>query len=160
MKLDDAVVRNACLRAAEMLSGIGYTGRFGAFHLLRDLNLQTNTVTAILHNMVAWQISQLDPRWTFHPKGGGTADLTCAEDGGCVQIKVTSGSRILGNRVSKGEGEYVGVLYGTRTTHSLSIEIVEILVGSLRSEDWDRKEGTQYAFLRPEAQAKMRRIYP
>ncbi len=143
-----------------MLSGIGYTGRFGAFHLLRDLNLQTNTVTAILHNMVAWQISQLDPRWTFHPKGGGTADLTCAIDGSFVQIKVTSGTKILGNRVSQGEGEYVGVLYRTRTTENLSVEIGEILVGSLTSSDWDRKEGTQYAFLKPEAQRKMRRIYP
>lgn len=110
--------------------------------------------------MVAWQISQLDPRWRFHPKGGGTADLTCAEDGTCIQIKITSGTKILGNRVSKGEGEYVGVLYRTRTTKNLSIEIAEIPVGSLTSDDWDRKEGTQYAFLKREAQAKMRRIYP
>jgi hypothetical protein len=160
MELDDGVVKKACLRAAEMLSGIGYTGIFGSFHLLRDLNLQTNTVIAILHNMVAWQISQLDPRWIFHPKGGGTPDLTCNDDS-CIQIKATSGKKLLGNRVSKGAGHYVGVRYKRLPGDNLlAIEITEILVGSLESDDWERKEGTQWAVLKREAQAKMRRVYP
>ena len=143
-QVNDEVIREACVRAAEMLSGIGYTGRFGSFHLLRDLNLQTNTVTAILHNMVAWQISQLDPRWKFHPKGGDTADLTC-DDGRCIQVKATSGKKILGNRVSRGAGEYIGVRYKPVQGDELAIHIQEVLVGSLTSEDWDRKEGTQWA---------------
>jgi hypothetical protein len=41
MELEDEVARQACLRAAEMLSGIGYMGKFGSLHLLNDLNLQT-----------------------------------------------------------------------------------------------------------------------
>ena len=69
MSLKPEVVKQTCLRAAEMLSGLGYTGSHGSVHLLR-LKLQSNTVTAILHNMVAWQISRLDKRWVFKPKGG------------------------------------------------------------------------------------------
>lgn len=159
MELDDEVVRQACLNAAEMLSGISYAGKFGSFHLLRDLNLQTNTVTAILHNIVAWQISRLDCRWVFRPKGGRTADLTCG-NGGCIQIKTTSGSKILGNRVSKGAGQYIAVRYELSSNNLLAIDIKEILVGTLASDDWDRREGTQWAILKAEAQAKMRRIYP
>jgi hypothetical protein len=53
--LDPEQVKKACLDAADMISGMGYHGSHGSFHLL-DLNLQANTVTAILHNMIAWQI--------------------------------------------------------------------------------------------------------
>jgi hypothetical protein len=52
-RLDPKTVIEATLRAAEMLTGMGYQGKYGSVHLLR-LNIQTNTLTAILHNMVAW----------------------------------------------------------------------------------------------------------
>jgi hypothetical protein len=100
--LDPEIVKRACFRAAEILSGMGYTGRYGSIHLLR-LNLQTNTITAILHQMVAWQISQLDPTWTFHAPGGRTPDLTDSKGRG-IQVKATSNERIKGNRVSPNEG--------------------------------------------------------
>jgi len=58
-ELRDETVRKAVLRAADILSGMGYTGPHGSIHLL-DLNLQSNTITSILHNMIAWQISKLD----------------------------------------------------------------------------------------------------
>jgi hypothetical protein len=62
MKLDPAVVRKAVFQATEILEGMGYIGKHGSIHLL-DLQLQSNTVTAIPHNMVAWQIAKLDRRW-------------------------------------------------------------------------------------------------
>jgi hypothetical protein len=54
-KLDSKTVIDATLRAAEILTGMGYHGKYGSVHLLR-LNIQTNTLTAILHNMIAWQL--------------------------------------------------------------------------------------------------------
>ena len=109
MSLKSEAVKEACLRAAEILSGMGYIGRHGSVHLLR-LNLQSNTVTAILHNMVAWQISQLDKRWAFKPKGGPTPDLTNPQGEG-VQVKATSDRFIKGNKVSPNEGYYIAVKY-------------------------------------------------
>jgi len=143
------------LRAAEILSGMGYMGRYGSVHLLK-LNLQSNTVTAILHNMVAWQISQLDKGWAFKPKGGPTPDLTSAQGGG-VQIKATSNRHIKGNKVSPNEGYYVAVKY---SREAFSIKINEVLMGELKSDDWDRPEGTQWAILKPKAEARLCRIYP
>lgn len=58
-----------------------------------------NTLSAILHNMIAWQISQLDNRWTFHDKGDPTPDLTTPLGVG-IQVKVTSNKHIKGNKVS------------------------------------------------------------
>ncbi len=66
--LSDETIVKAALNAADILSGMGYTGKHGSIHLLQ-LNLQTNTITAILHNIIAWQINQLDNKWIFKPKG-------------------------------------------------------------------------------------------
>jgi len=157
--LDPAIVIQAALRAAEMLSGMGYHGRYGSVHLL-NLNLQSNTVTAIYHNMIAWQISRLDPRWEFHPKGGATPDLT-SDSGQGVQIKATSNAKVKGNRVSPNEGYYIAVKY-SRVPEAgvMAIQVNEILMGELSRDDWDRREGTQWAILKREAEARMRRIYP
>lgn len=92
-KLDSKTVIDATLRASEILSGMGYHGKYGSVHLLR-LNIQTNTLTAILHNMIAWQISELDNSWTFHMKGGPTPDLTDSLGAG-IQVKVTSNKHII-----------------------------------------------------------------
>lgn len=153
--LKDEVVREAALRAEEILSGMGYHGRFGSIHLLR-LDLQANTITAILHNIVAWQISQLDSRWNFRPKGGPTPDLIDSEGNG-IQIKATSNKYIKGNRVSPNEGFYIAVMYDRK---QFEIEIREILAGELLITDWNRPSGTQWAILKPEAKKKLRRIYP
>lgn len=153
--LDPEHVKKACLDAAAMISGMGYHGPQGSFHLL-DLNLQSNTVTAILHNMIAWRLAQIDPRWTFRPKGGGTPDLT-GEDGGGIQIKVTSDGKVKGNAVSAGSGYYVAVKY-RRKLGTTTIEIVEILAGWLERDDWDRRIGTQWAMLSRDAEARMQRI--
>lgn len=159
MNLKPDVVKDAALRAAEMLSGMGYQGRYGSVHLL-DLNLQSNAVTSIFHNMVAWWISRLDPRWTFHPKGGRTADLT-SRSGTGIQIKATSNAKIKGNKVSPNEGYYVAVKYSRVGDAGVwAIKVREILMGELKSDDWDRREGTQWAILKPEAESRMRRIYP
>jgi hypothetical protein len=155
MPLASELVRKATLRAAEILTGMGYHGRYGSVHLLK-LNLQTNTVTAILHNMIAWQISELNKEWTFKPKGGPTPDLmNSAGDG--VQIKATSNRHIKGNKVSANEGYFVAVKYSRKDFH---IKVNEILMGDLKREDWERPEGTQLAILKPEAEAKLRKIYP
>jgi hypothetical protein len=153
--LSQEVVKTAALRAAEILSGMGYTGKYGSAHLMR-LNLQANTITAILHQMVAWQISQLDPNWIFHPSGGRTPDLTDALGHG-VQIKATSNSKIKGNMVSPNEGYFIIIKY---SREEYSIRIREILMGELGRGDWNRREGTQWAFLKPEAEAKLHRIDP
>jgi hypothetical protein len=100
---------------------------------------------------------RIDPRWTFRPKGGGTPDLTSA-DGGGIQVKVTSDKKIKGNFVSSGSGYYVAVKY-RRKAGSTAVEIAEILVGWLEHDDWDRREGTQWAMLTPKAESRMKRIY-
>jgi len=153
----DIVIR-AAQEAAEIISGMGYTGPYGSIHLL-DLDLQQNTVTAIFHNLVAWRISQLDPRWRFHPKGGSTPDLS-TEMGIGIQIKATSNAKIKGNRVSRNEGYYIAVKYRRQQPPLRAIAVTEILMGELREHDWERREGTQWAFLKPEAERRLRRIYP
>ena len=107
--------------------------------------------------MIAWQISQLDPRWDFHPKGGGTPDLSNAS-GQVIQVKATSNKSIKGNRVSANQGYYIAVKYTKKGP--FSIEIREIRMGELTGEDWHRPSGTQWAILKPEAEERMRRIYP
>jgi hypothetical protein len=154
-KLDPSIVREAALRAAEILSGMGYHGKHGSVHLLR-LNLQTNTLTAILHNMIAWQLSELDNRWTFHVKGGATPDLTDSSGIG-IQVKVTSNKHVKGNRVSANEGFYIAVKY---SREAFAVKIEWILMGELYKNDWDRPPGTQWAILRPEARDRLQRIYP
>jgi len=153
--LSPEVVKEAALRAAEMLAGMGYHGKYGSVHLLR-LNIQTNTLTAILHNMVAWQISELDKRWTFHAKGGPTPDVTDAFGRG-IQVKVTSNKHIKGNQVSPNEGYYIAVKY---TKEAFNIRIDWILMGELYEDDWERPPGTQWAILKPRAKARLQRIYP
>lgn len=150
----DAIVR-ASLAASEIISGMGYTGTHGSIHLLK-LNTQTNTITAILHNLIAWQISTLDSRWTFHPKGGGTPDLT-NDAGQGVQVKVTSDQHIKGNKVSSGNGFYVVICYARS---SFSVTIKWVLSGVLCSDDWNRPTGTQLAILSKEAKMRMKQLYP
>ncbi len=156
--IDPNVVVQAALEAAEIMTGMGYHGQHGSIHLL-DLNLQRNTVTAIFHNLVAWRIGQLDPRWRFHPKGGATPDLSL-EDGRGIQIKTTSNAKIKGNLVSRNEGYYVAIKYELKRTPLRRVVVKEILMGELRQEDWERRVGTQWAFLKKDAEARMRRVYP
>lgn len=155
MSLKPDKVREACIKAAEILSGMGYIGSHGSVHLLK-LDLQSNTVTAILHNMVAWQISQLNSSWSFKPKGGRTPDLT-NPNGESVQIKATSNKHVKGNKVSPNEGYYIIVKY---SRENYTIKINEILMGALKRGDWQRPKGTQWAILKPKAEARLRRIYP
>jgi len=154
-KLDPKIVIDATLRAAEILSGMGYQGKYGSVHLL-SLNIQTNTLTAILHNMIAWQISQLDNKWTFHMKGGPTPDLTDSFGMG-IQVKVTSNKHIKGNQVSPNEGFYIAVRY---TREAYMVKINWILMGELYKGDWERPWGTQWAILKPEARARLAQVYP
>lgn len=152
----DTVIK-AALRAGEILTGMGYHGKYGSIHLL-SLKLQKNTITAILHNMIAWQISEIDKNWTFHSKGGSTPDLTSAEEEG-IQIKATSNKKIKGNKVSANEGYYIAVKYDI-ANGGYNIIIREVLMGELFEDDWERREGTQWAILKPEAEKRLQRIYP
>jgi len=154
-KLDSKIVIDATLRAAEVLTGMGYHGKYGSVHLLR-LNIQTNTLTAILHNMIAWQISELDKKWTFHEKGGATPDLTDSSGIG-IQIKATSNTHIKGNQVSPNEGFFIAVRY---TREAYMIKINWILMGEIYKDDWNRPPGTQWAILKPEARKRLAQVYP
>lgn len=154
-KLDSKIVIDATLRAAEVLAGMGYHGKYGSVHLLR-LNIQTNTLTAILHNMIAWQISELDKKWTFHGKGGATPDLTDSSGIG-IQIKATSNTHIKGNQVSPNEGFFIAVRY---TREAYMIKINWILMGEIYKDDWNRPPGTQWAILKPEARKRLVQVYP
>jgi len=156
-RLKADLVKSAALRAADIIMGMGYTGEYGSIHLL-SLNIQTNTLTAILHNLIAWQISELDTRWKFHPRGGGTPDLT-NEDGEGIQVKVTSDKQVKGNKVSKNEGYYIIVKY-TRDTSTYIVTIKWILEGQLYTSDWNRPDGTQMAILKREAVIRLRQVYP
>lgn len=151
------VVKDACFRAAEILSGMGYIGKYGCIHLLKLL-LQKNTVTAILHNLIGWQISQLDQRWEFKPSGGGTPDLVFRDNAKIgVQIKCSSDKTIKGNRVSTNEGFFILVKY---TIEDFTVSIKEIRMGELSRTDWTKGDKTQYAFLNKEAEERLCRIYP
>jgi hypothetical protein len=52
---------------------------------------------------------------------------------------------------------YITVSYRRK---NFSIEIDKIKMGELKQEDWERREGTQWAFLKPQAEAKLQTIYP
>ena len=154
VNLEPEVAREASFRAAEILSGMGYTGKYGSTHLF-DLGLQANSITAILHNMIGYQVAKIDPGWEFKPKGGKTPDLVKGE--AAVQIKVSSDVRIKGNYVSPGKGYYLAVKY---LREAYAIKIREILMGELEHSDWDRRDGTQFAFLKKEAEVRLQRVYP
>lgn len=156
-RLKTDMVKFAALRAADIIMGMGYNGEYGSMHLLA-LNIQTNTLTAILHNLIAWQISELDPSWKFHPRGGGTPDLT-NEDGGGIQVKVTSDNQVKANKISKNEGYYIIVKY-TRDTSTYTVTIKWILEGQLYTNDWNRPDKTQMAILKREAVIRLRQVYP
>ncbi len=156
--LEDEVVKKAAFRAAEVLAGMGYTGKYGSIHLL-GLNIQTNTITAILHNLLGWQISQLDRQWVFHEKGGATPDLTSPHNEG-IQIKATSDRQVKGNKVSANEGCFITVKYKRKRGEEIGVEIREIRMGRLSSQDWNRPVGTQLAILKPEGERKLRVVYP
>jgi len=137
---------------------MGYIGPHGSIHLL-SLSIQNNTLTAILHNLLGWQVHQLDSRWTFHEKGGATPDLTSPDHGG-IQIKVTSDTKIKGNRVSANEGYFITLKYKRKRGDEIGVEIREIRMGRLSHEDWDRPAGTQWAILTPRGERKLRVVYP
>lgn len=71
---------------------------------------------------------------------------------------LTSNKKIKGNKVSANEGYYVAVKYAI-TEGEYNIIIREVLMGELFKEDWERREGTQWAILKPEAEKRLRRIY-
>ena len=152
--MDPELAKQASFRAAEILSGMGYTGKYGSTHLF-DLGLQANSITAILHNMIGYQVAEIDPSWEFKPKGGKTPDLVRGNAG--VQIKVSSDARIKGNYVSPGKGYYLAVKY---VREGYTINIREIMMGELGEADWDRRQHTQFAFLKKEAEARLQRVYP
>lgn len=154
-QLNSDVVKNAVFRAAEILSSMGYHGNYGSVHLLR-LNIQTNTLTAILHNLITWQISELDKRWSFYPKGGATPDLT-NQDGISLQVKVTSDKYIKGNQITTNEGNYLAIRY---LREEFTIKIIWILLGELHSDDWTKPPRTQLAILKSIALAKLKMIFP
>ena len=149
------VVRQACLDASDILSGIGYTGPKGSIHLLQ-LKLQSNTVTSILHNMIGWQLAEHDKRWTFRPKGGGTPDLETSDRSESLQIKVTSDGQVKANRISRNEGKFLIVKY-SRIEYRIQID--NVLMGELHDEDWIRPENTQFAILKPEAETRLPCVY-
>ena len=134
-KLDSKIVIDASLRAAEILTGMGYQGKYGSVHLLR-LNIQTNTLTAKLHNMIAWQISELDKRWALHQVDGLNAYLT-NDDGSAIQFRVICGKRKEINRIKPLPGLYSVITYSKSTTDSLtSIKIEKIEMVEVTADDW------------------------
>ena len=80
-----------------------------------------------------------------------------AENGEGVQIKATSNTHIKGNRVSTNEGYFVAVKYNR---FGFEINFKEILMGGLKSSDWIRPKGTQWAILKPGSEERLRKIYP
>lgn len=153
-ELSSDIIQKAVFQSAEILSNMGYHGTYGSIHLLQ-LNIQTNTLTAILHNLIAWQIGELDRRWFFHPKGGATPDLTNQKFG--LQVKVTSDKHIKGNKISANEGNYLAVRY---KREEFTIKILWILLGELHSGDWERPQRTQFAILKSSALTGLKMIFP
>ncbi len=154
-ELSTEIIKKAVFISADILSNMGYHGEYGSIHLLK-LNIQTNTLTAILHNLIAWKISELDNRWVFHPKGGGTPDLTNI-NGLSLQVKVSSDKYIKGNQVSVNQGDYLITKY-ERTEYT--VRIILIMIGELKDEDWNKPKGTQLAILKNAALANLRMIFP
>lgn len=153
--IDPNIVILASQRASTVMIGMGYIGEYGSIHLL-DLNVQTNTITAILHNLIAWQISELDRQWVFHPKGGGTPDLT-NDKNQSIQVKVTSDNQVKGNQVSTNEGYYIAIKY-IRSDHNVTIKW--IIMGQIYADDWSKPKGTQMSILKKEARIRLEQVYP
>jgi hypothetical protein len=158
-----SVIVVAAMEAAEILSGFSYSGLpCGEIRLIRDATrrnvkgkLQTNTVSAMLHNLIAWRINKNDPSWEFLPKGGATPDLKRGGDE--VQVKVTSTKTPMGNKVSKGAGQFILVLYRLEEG---DVRIRRIHVGDLLADDWKAGGGnTQFVTLTRDALKKMPCIY-
>ena len=156
--IDPEIIRKAVFYARDVMQGMGYNGNHGSIHLM-DLKLQTNTITSILHNLIGYQISRLSTVWTFHPRGGNTADLTDDRTGigySKIQIKVTSDDKIKGNRISFNEGYFICVKY---YREQYNVLIKQILAGEIMNDGWTRNEKTQLAILKPEAEKKLRKIW-
>lgn len=153
--ISDTTIKKAVFNAVDIMEGLGYTGKHGSIHLMR-LGLQTNAITSIFHNLVAWQISKLDHTWKFHSKGGNTADLSDSITGDTIQIKTTSDNKIKGNRITKHNGYYICVKY---RVEDYEIFIREILAGDLLDTDWTKSATTQFAFLTKQGESKLKRIF-
>lgn len=138
------------------MQSIGYSGVLGSIHLM-DLKLQTNTISAILHNLIGWQISKLSKeRWKFHPKGGNTADLTCKDEK--MQIKVSSDDAIKGNRITKNIQEWFWII-AKYHREGYTIYVRQILMGYLDSSAWITNDRTQFSFVSKEAESKLVNVW-
>jgi len=152
--ISDSTLYKAVFQASEMMQGLGYTGKNGSIHLM-NLGLQTNAITSIFHNLIAWQIARIGHGWKFHPKGGGTPDLTHI-DGASIQVKTTSDNKIKSNRITKHDGFYLCVKY---RREGFEIWIKQILSGFLNDSDWSKSQKTQFAFLTEEGEKKLKKIF-
>lgn len=159
--IDAKLVRNSVFNAASVMQSIGYSGSLGSIHLM-DLKLQTNTISAILHNLIGWQISKLSKeKWKFHPKGGNTADLTLSSRNGSVmmiQLKVTSDDRIKGNRITKNMQDWYWVI-AKYQKEGYTIYVREILMGQLGADAWTSNDKTQFSFVTKEAESRLVKVW-
>ncbi|GEM_PF-1968170 len=124
---------------------------------LLGLGLQSNTICAIIHNLVAKRISELNPKWTFRPHGGAGGDL-----GGPrnieVEIKTTTDKRIKGNRVTFKPG-YSICVFLTKPSQNTPLEIKEVRCGFLQRRDWTSGgQKTQFSFVKGSALSRLRKV--
>jgi hypothetical protein len=131
MELDDEVVRQAALRAADMLSGMGYLQNDASRHTLRR-----RTLTTALQRLIAWQITELDPRWSVR-KAGSIRPFLLGADGRAVQLRVTSSKRRLVHKIMALAGTYVVVRYSlTPIGQRTAVDIAEIRMADIGPDDW------------------------
>jgi len=135
MQLDPEIVRQAALRAADMLSGMGYLEDYGGRYLL-SVSPRRSKLTTALQSLTAWEITKLDPRWSVC-KASGIRPFLVSVDGSAAQLRVTSSKRRPVHKIMALAGIYIVVRYSAAVAEGkTTVNINEIRMGDVGPGDW------------------------
>lgn len=146
--------RESVLAAVRTFNSI--RSRDGKISLV-NLDLQTNTIAGILHNLIGKKISARNDYWRFIHSGAAGGDLV-GKNNEPLELKTSSSLEVKGNQVSHNQRYYL-------VTHFVVYPALDRLVvvwirgGLLEPDDWRRPKGTQWAFLNKKGNAKLKTIW-
>ncbi|HRY29398.1 MAG TPA: hypothetical protein P5079_05090 [Elusimicrobiota bacterium] len=124
---------------------------------LLDLKLQSNTICAVVHNLLARGISELNNAWQLREKGSAGGDLGGPENIE-VEIKTTTDRRIKGNRIKLKTGYFICLFLSKPAPEGLTLR--EVRCGYVQRQDWHVMPKTQFAYIKPEVIQMMDRVFP
>ncbi|HOW28850.1 MAG TPA: hypothetical protein PK876_10180 [Elusimicrobiota bacterium] len=123
-----------------------------------SLKLQSNTICAILHNLVARGISELEPGWQLRESGAAGGDLGGPENIE-VEIKTSTDKKIKGNRIKLKTGYFI-CLFVSKPKHDEPLALREVRCGYIQRRDWTVQPKTQFAFINPATVSALTQLYP